>query len=161
MKTTKLLIAATAMTFAMPALAKVMSPGDYVKHAGASDLYERQSSKLVLATTANPAVRTFAQMMIAQHQKSTSDVKAAAARSHVPAGPPRLMPDQAKLVAQLRAATGPARDAEYLTQQHASHDKALALQQDYATSGTAPALRATAAKIVPVVKEHIAMLSKM
>lgn len=160
-KLTTLLIATTALAIAAPAAAKVMAPADYVKTAGASDLFERQSSQTVLETTANPKVRSFAQMMVMQHQKSTDEVKAAAARSKVPAAPPMLTPAQAEMIAQLRAETGPARDAAYIAQQKASHGQALTLQQAYAASGTAPALRATAAKIVPVVKQHIAMLMKM
>lgn len=152
---------AAALLFASPALAQVMTPADYVKTAGASDLYERQSSQIVLQTTTDPRVRQFAQMMIAHHSKSTADVKRAAARSRVAATPPMLMPAQAELIAQLRAEQGPARDRAYLAQQKASHNQALAVQQAYAAEGTAPALRRAAAGIVPVVQEHIGMLIKM
>ena len=149
------------MLAATPAAAQVMTPAEYVKTAGASDLYERQSSQVVLETTADPRVREFAQMMITMHQKTTDDVKAAAARARVPAPPPMLMPAQAELIAQLRAETGPARDAAYIAQQKASHGQALAVQQAYAASGTAAPLKAAAAKTVPVVQSHIAMLMKM
>lgn len=160
MKITYPLLAVAAFA-ATPAAAQVMAPAEYVKTAGASDLYERQSSQIVLETTTNPAVRSFANMMITHHQKSTEDVKAAATRAKVPVAPPMLMPTQAELIAQLQAETGPARDATYIAQQRASHGQALAVQQAYAASGTAAPLKAAAAKIVPVVKSHIAMLMKM
>ncbi len=35
------------------------------------------------------------------------------------------------------------------------------VQQNYAMHGTAPTLKATAMKIVPVVQEHICMLQSM
>ena len=146
---------------ATPAAAQVMTPAEYVKTAGASDLYERQSSMVVMQTTTDPRVRAFAQMMIAHHTKSTADVKAAAMRSRVAAPPPMLMPLQAELIAELRAEQGPARDAAYIAQQKASHGQALAVQQAYAAEGTAPALRTAAGRIVPVVQQHIAMLMKM
>ena len=158
MKTVLILVSALA---AAPALAQVMAPAEYVKTAGASDLYERQSSQIVLQTTQDSKVRQFAEQMIAEHTKSTADVKAAAARSRVPVAPPALMPAQAELIAQLRAESGPARDATYIAQQKASHNQALDVQKAYAMDGTAPALKIAADKIVPVVESHIAMLKAM
>ena len=146
---------------AAPAAAQVMTPAEYVATAGASDLYEQQSSKMVLETTSDPKIRSFATMMIGDHMKSTADVKAAAAKARVSAPPPKLMPLQAELIAELRSETGPARDATYVAQQKASHGQALAVQKAYAMDGTAAPLKAAAGNIVPVVERHIEMLKTM
>lgn len=156
----KTLFALSAL-IATPAAAQVMSPAEYVKTAGASDLYERQSSQIVLQSTRDPKVRQFAQAMLAEHAASTARVKAAAARSRVAVPPPQLMPVQAELIAQLRAESGPARDATYVAQQKASHNQALDVQKAYAMDGTAPALKAAATAIVPVVQGHVVMLKAM
>jgi putative membrane protein len=161
MKTLMLSAAIAAATLAVPAAAQVMTPAEYVATAGASDLYEITSSRLVLETTQNPQVRSFAEGMIADHTKSTADVKAAAARSRVKAAPPMLTPLQQELVTELRAETGTARDAAYIAQQKASHGQALNVQKAYAMEGTAPALKAAAATIVPVVEHHVMMLKAM
>jgi len=161
MKTFSLMTAASALLIAAPAAAQVMAPAEYVKTAGASDLYEMQSSQAVLETTQDPKIRQFAEMMIAHHAKSTADVKAAAAKARVPAPPAALMPLQSELVAQLRAEQGPARDMAYVAQQKAAHGQALAVQKAYAASGTAAPLKAAAATIVPVVQSHIDMLMTM
>ena len=162
MKKIQLALAAlAASTIASPVFAQAMTPAEYVATAGASDLYERQSAQTVLETTTDPNVRSFATMMVSAHTKSTEEVKAAAAKSKVKAPPPALMAAQAEMIAQLKAETGPARDAAYLAQQKAAHGQALSVQQAYASGGTAPALKAAAASIVPVVQEHIAMLMKM
>ena len=150
-----------AALVATPAAAQVMTPTDYVKTAGASDLYERESSVLVLQTSKDPKVRDFATMMIAHHTKSTADVKAAAAKAKVAVPPPALTPLQMELVAQLKAENGAARDARYIAEQKAAHGQALALQQAYAKDGTAASLKAAAAAIVPVVQQHIQALMKM
>lgn len=150
-----------AVLLSLPAAAQVMSPTEYVATAGASDLYEITSSQLVLETTQNPQLRDFAQMMITHHNKSTVDVKAAAARSRVKAAPPKLNPLQQELVTELRAENGTVRDGAYVAQQKASHGQALNVQKAYASEGTAPALRSAAATIVPVVEQHIAMLMAM
>jgi putative membrane protein len=158
---TKLLILAPFALLATPAAAQVMTPNEYVTTAGASDLYERTSSQVVLETTTDPRVRSFAQMMIEHHTKSTADVKAAAAKARVPALEPTLNPLQDELVSELRNEQGAARDAAYIAQQKASHQQALNVQKAYAAEGTAPPLKAAARKIVPVVQSHIAMLMKM
>lgn len=152
---------ALSMLIAAPAAAQVMDPAEYVTTAGASDLYEITASQIALESSADPKVRQFAQMMIADHNKSTVDVTQAAAKSHVAAPPPSLTPLQTELVAELRAENGPARDAAYVAQQKTSHGQALNVQKAYAMEGTAPALKTAAAKIVPVVQSHIAMLMKM
>lgn len=161
MKLLMMSAAVAAATIAAPAMAQVMTPAEYVMTAGASDLYEITSSQVLLETTQDPKLRAFAQMMISDHSKSTADVKAAAARSRVKALPPKLTPLQQELVAELRAEQGPARDAEYIAQQKASHGQALDVQKAYAMEGTAPALKAAAATIVPVVEHHIMELKAM
>lgn len=150
-----------AVAISAPAYAQAMSPTEYVTMAGASDLYEIQSSQTVLQSTQDPKIRSFAQMMIQHHTKSTADVKAAAMKSKLKPKPPKLMPLHAELIAQLKAETGTARDQAYIAQQKQAHGQALELHKSYAEGGTAPALKMAAAKIVPVVQQHIDMLKTM
>ena len=155
------LAAAIALASAAPAFAQVMTPAEYVMAAGASDLYEQQSSQLVLTSTTDPRVKAFATMMVDNHGKSTAEVKAAVAKSGVPAMPPKLTPTQSELIAELQALKGPERDARYIAEQKAAHGQALSVQKAYAMEGTAPALKTAAADIVPVVEHHIMMLMAM
>jgi len=156
-----LLAAPLASAITSPAMAQVMPPKEYVATAGASDLFERQSAAAVLETTSDPKVGDFAAMMQSAHTQSTADVTAAAKASKVKAAAPMLTPLQTEMIAQLQAEKGPARDAAYLAQQKAAHGQALSVQRAYAQAGTAPALKAAAAKIVPVVQQHIGMLMQM
>ena len=144
---------------ALPALAAAAPPAaDYVNMAGAGDMYETASSKLVLTTTKDKAVKSFASMMVKDHAKSTKMVKAAARKSDVvPA--PAMNDKQLQMINELTAASGPARDQLYWDQQKAAHQEALALHQDYASTGDKPALQAAAGQIVPVVQHHIEMLN--
>lgn len=152
---------AAAMVIAGPAVAQATSPSDFVKKAGASDLYERTSSNLVLQTSKNAKVREFAQMMVKDHTKSTNDVKMAAKQAGLTPPPPALEPEQSRMVAELRQASGAARDQLYVTQQKTAHQKALALHTGYAQSGSAAPLKTVAAKTAPVVKHHLDMLNAM
>jgi putative membrane protein len=164
LKSIMLIAAPLTIALAVPAAAQdvtPMTPAEYVKVAGASDLFERQSAQIVLATTTDANVRSFATMMLSAHAQSTQMVKAAALKSGVRVAPPMLMPVQMEMIAQLKAESGPARDAAYIAQQRGAHNQALSVQMAYASDGTAPTLRMAAGKIVPVVQEHIAMLMKM
>lgn len=149
------LLASAAAAHAAPPAA------DYVAKAGASDQYEIKSSKLMLTSTKNSGVRDYANGMVTDHTKSTADIKAAAKASGLSPKPPVLNAEQRSDIAKLAAAHGAKRDALYVSQQKASHAKALQLQQDYAQGGDKPALKTTAANIVPVVQHHIEMLNAM
>lgn len=81
--------------FATTALAMTPTPA-YLAKAGAGDLYETQSSKLVLQTTKDAKVRAFATKMIADHKQSTDMTVAAAKASGLTVSPPMLDPEQKK-----------------------------------------------------------------
>jgi len=134
------------------------SPADFVKKAGASDLYEISASKLETSSK-NTKIRAFATRMIKDHQASTAAVKAAAIKSGLKPTPPVLEPKQAADLAALKQTNGVARDTLYVAQQKAAHQEALALHKDNAAGSSAPALKAASAKIVPVVEHHLHDLS--
>ena len=160
---TKLLTLAAMI--ALPTVAAVaqapLAAPTYVMKAGAGDQYEIQSSRLLLTSTKNPKLRSFASMMVTDHTKSTADVKAAAMRAGLHPAPPKLDAMGTKNVAALRAATGTARDRLYVDQQKSAHQRALTLHQTYAQSGTAAPLKTVAASTAPVVQTHITELSTM
>lgn len=155
-------IAAFAATFCISGAASAApADADYVMMAGAGDQYEIQSSKLVLASTSNADLKKFANMMISDHTKSTAMVKSAAMKAGLHPKPPMLDADGQDMIAKLKMAKGPDRDALYLTQQKMAHEKALALHQDESTTGTTASLKMAATNIVPVVQSHKSMLSGM
>lgn len=151
---------AAGLMMAGTAIAAPPAP-DFVKMAGASDMFEKQSSQAVLASTHDAKVRSFAQMMIKDHTKSTSMVKMAAMKSGLHPKPPMLMDKQKDDLAALKAAHGQERDRLYIEQQKPAHQDALALMQDYGSSGDKQPLMMVANKIVPVVQHHIEMLNAM
>lgn len=154
-----LLSAAAGGLLAASAGAASMTAADYVAKAGAGDLYEQQSSKLVVGSTKDPKIRSFANMMISDHAKTTAEIKAAAKAAKLAPKAPTLDAAKKKMIQELTAAKGQARDHLYLQQQAKAHEEALALHQGYSTSGDQAPLRAAAAKAVPIVKHHIEALS--
>ena len=141
-------------TTAMPA-------ATYVMKAGAGDLFERQSSELVMGSTKNAKLKAFAKMMIADHTTSTAEVKAAAMKAAMTPKPPMLDAAQMRDMAALKAASPMKRDALYITQQKVAHQQALMLHRGYAANGSVAPLKMAATKIVPVVEHHIHELDAM
>lgn len=157
----KMMVAAAGLLIASAALAAVPTPADFVGKAGQSDTFELDSARLMVQSK-NPGVRTFAVHMIADHEKSTKMVEAAARADNVALKAPELTVGQRADITALKAVpAGKTKDDLYIKQQKAAHADALALMKEYSAAGSARHLKATAAKIVPVVEQHQAMLSKL
>lgn len=146
---------------ASAALAAPVTTPDYLARAGQSDLFERASGKVMDDTTTDPAIRTFAERMIADHTGSTAMVLQAAGDAGFHPSPPELSPRQLRLLADLKEARGRARDDLYVRQQIEAHADALKLNEDYALSGGIAPIKAAAARIVPIVQDHLAMLRRL
>lgn len=160
MKTFTLLTAAAVALAPVAASAIALPAKTYVMKAGASDMFETESSKLVTGG-ADPRVASFATMMIADHGKSTSDVMAAASADGLPAMTAKMTPKQLSMLDSLKRTSGTARDTLYKKQQIAAHRDTLMFQKQYATSGDKPHLKETAGMIVPVVETHLDAVKAM
>ena len=130
----------------------------YVTKAGASDLYEIQSSRIALQKSRNSQVRALATMLISHHQMTTRDVTAAARRDGLRPMAPRLEPHQAAMIADLRRASAMGFNRAFLDQQRTAHEQALNLHSNYAQTGDRRALRMAASKAVPIIERHIARI---
>ena len=127
---------------------------EFVRMAGASDLYEIQSSQLVLQSTQDSELRDFAQMMIDHHTQTTATVAAAARAAGLTPPPPALDAPKSQMISQLQAAQGTARDALYRQQQVQAHREALTLHTSYSRNGDTAELKTAAGTAVPIVARH-------
>ena len=137
-----------------------MAATDFASTIAASDMFEIASGKLAQARASNAELKSFGGMLIADHGKSSADLKAAAAASTPPVTLPTAMPAelQARLDA-LAAARGAAFDTLFLEQQKDGHQKALDALNSFASTGDAASLKAFAAKASPVVQAHLEKLN--
>lgn len=144
--------------------AQAAAPRDamgYARKAGASDLYEIESSRLALQKAGSGAVRQFGQMMIEHHSRTTQQLTSAARAAGMTPPPPALEPRQQKMIDELRGLSGAQFDAAYLRQQRMAHQQALALHSGYAENGDNAALRKAASAAVPIVQRHIDLLARL
>lgn len=133
----------------------LMAPG-FLAQAGSANAFEIQSSQLALQASSNIAVRNYANLLISDHTRMGQMVGAAATSAGLAPPAPGLLPAQQAALDQLRAAgTGPSFDMAYRQAQIDAHQQAIALMQNYATSGDVPALRTVAAQAIPTMQMHL------
>jgi putative membrane protein len=123
----------------------------YVQKAAVGDLFEIETSRLAETQASNAKVKTFAEMMVADHTQSSQKIAAAAGTTL----PTKLDQQHQDQLAQLQKASGADFDRSYIELQVKAHTDALQLHQDYAANGSDPKLKAVAAEIVPVVSHHL------
>lgn len=136
--------------------APMMMGADFVNAAAASDAYEIESSKLAAEKAQRADVKTFAQMLVADHEKSTAELKTAAATATPQITPnPAMNAEQTANMEALRAAAPADFDRVYLAQQVPAHEKALAMLQSYSAGGDIPAVKEWAGKTAGPVGMHL------
>jgi putative membrane protein len=127
----------------------------YVAMAAASDLFEIQTGEMAVQRARSPQVRRFGQMLVDHHRQTTQQLMAAAQASGVSPPSPVLLPMQRTMIERLQR-TGPGNfDRVFARQQVQAHQMALALHNNYARRGDAPALRSTAGAAVPIIQQHL------
>ena len=163
--TRQLLSAAAALAFfASTAMAQMGAPPaeEFVTMASSSDMFEIQSSTAALEKGESAAVKEFAQMMVADHTKSSEELLAAVEASGLDITPPGAMtPEHQERSDALNGANVTDFDAAYIDAQVAAHQEALALMQSYAETGDNEALRAHAQKSVPIIQAHFEHAQKL
>ncbi|MBW8785574.1 MAG: DUF4142 domain-containing protein [Novosphingobium sp.] len=125
----------------------------FAQTAASSDAFEIASSKPAQALGKSNAVKAFAAMMIADHTKSTDQLKAAAAKAGVTVTSELTSQQQADMSDLMNA--GAAFDRIYGRKQLVAHVNALAGLRKYAAAGDSPPLKEFAAAAIPVVERHL------
>jgi putative membrane protein len=174
MKTLSLLAACLLLAtpaFAQPSTTKAVntaaggtvSTREFVQQVAMSDMYEIQSSQLA-AERGDAATKTFANQMIADHQKTSSELKSMAqsgGSAGMPAPPAALDQKHQKMVDKLKGLSGTQLSKQYQADQVAAHKEAVALFDRYARSGDNAELKAWAAKTLPTLQQHLQMAQNM
>lgn len=132
----------------------------YVQNAAASDMFEIETSRLALEKAATPSIKTYAQMMIDEHTKSTNELKPAAQAAGITV-PAALPADKQAKVDALRGLSGAEFDRQYLADQRSGHQETLTKVNAYVASAPAGPLKDHAAKVTGVVQKHLNSLEKI
>ncbi|MHB2206406.1 DUF4142 domain-containing protein [Methylobacterium sp. CM6257] len=133
------------------------STADFVKEAAISDMFEMQSSQLAVER-GDEATKKFAQQMIADHQKTSGELKSMVQGGKVKAEIPAALDSthQSK-IDKLKTLQGADFNKQYHEDQVKAHKDAVDLFQRYAKGGDNPDLKTWAGKTEPTLEQHLKM----
>ncbi|NKK74035.1 DUF4142 domain-containing protein [Rhizobium anhuiense] len=130
---------------------------DFVQEAATSDMFEIESSKLALER-GDSATKTFAQQMVTDHEKTSSELKALISAGKVKAQLPSAMTSaQQDMLDKLKGLQGDDFIKQYHSDQEAAHEDAVDLFKRYGEGGDNAELKAWAASTRPALEHHLQM----
>jgi putative membrane protein len=128
----------------------------FMKDAAQTDMFEIEAAKIALEKSRNEAVRSFAQTMLDEHQKMSSQMKSAAGGQHAMAGDmAQIDRKHTRKLDDLRKESGANFDKKYIEMQVDGHRDALKLHQSYAKNGDNAELKKAANDALPHVQQHL------
>jgi putative membrane protein len=133
---------------------------DFIKEAATSDMLEIQSSKLA-QQKGNAAEKKFAEQMITDHTKTSSELKTMVSGEMSVAIPTALDDSSQKKLDKLRNSKPEDFAAEYDRMQVSAHKDAVSLFERYAKGGDDPKLKDWAGKTLPALQHHLEMAQDM
>jgi putative membrane protein len=142
------------------ARAEVVSAAEFVRMAAMSDMFEIESSRLAGQRSQNAQVKEFAQHMMRDHQKTTTELQqmirqASAAPLSGLQMPQSLDQRHQAMVQQLQGAQGAQFDRLYVQQQVQAHQMAVDMFRNYGQSGDNAALKQWASQTLPTLQQHL------
>ena len=139
-----------------PAPPAPATAAQYVALASGGDLYEIESARLALHKATSQQVKGLAEMILADHQRSTRRLAEAAAQASPPLAVAAVMsPDQQTGMDILRRTNGRAFDTTWLRQQVLAHQQAFDAAAHYASTGDVQPLRRHAASTIEPIQRHL------
>jgi putative membrane protein len=130
---------------------------EFINKVAISDMFEVQAGQLAMAKQPDADTKPFAEKMVTDHQKTSSELKSLIDSGKVKGKlPTALDSTHQKMLDDLKAKTGKAFDQAYDQSQDA-----VALFESYASSRADPELKQWAANTLPQLKEHLSMAEKL
>ena len=127
---------------------------DFMKEAAVGGMAEVEMGKLAATKAANADVKKFAQMMVDDHSKANSDLKALATKKGMTL-PTDLDSSHKATMDDLREQAGADFDKAYVEEMVDDHEEDVAKFEDEAKNATDPDIRAFAQKTLPVLQKHL------
>jgi putative membrane protein len=153
-------MAAASGTAAAP---QALDAGDrkFVTEAAAGGMFEVQVSKLAADKASDPAVKTFAAMLMTDHSNANDELKAFAS-AHNLTLPASLPKDLQAQIDKLQKASGEDFDKQYAqTVGIKDHRQDIARFEKASSEAKNPELKAWVDKTLPTLKEHLAAAQKL
>ncbi|MET4846344.1 putative membrane protein [Bradyrhizobium japonicum] len=129
---------------------------DFIKEAAMSDMTEIEAAKIA-QQKGNADEKRFAEMMVTDHTKTSSELKSMVPDNLKATIPASLDDASQKKIAKLRDAKPEDFASEYDPMQVSAHKDAVSLFDRYANGGDDAKLKDWAGKTLPALKHHLEM----
>ncbi|MBV8849234.1 MAG: DUF4142 domain-containing protein [Methylobacteriaceae bacterium] len=141
------------------ALGITPSTQDFVNEAAMSDMFEIQASQLAAQKSDDAQTKTFAQKMVADHTKTTADVKSMASSGKLTGVnlPTDMSSSQKSMLDKLKGLNGKDFTKQYHSDQVSAHKDAVSLFERYGKGGDNADLKGWANKTLPTLQDHLKM----
>jgi putative membrane protein len=140
---------------------KPLTNESFVTKATQASLAEVELSKVALSQSKNAQVRSFAQRMVRDHEKASTELKPIAQKHGIQV-PAQLDAKHAKKLEDLKAKSGEEFDAEYSRIMMKDHEKAVGLFTKASKSTQLDAdLRNFASKTLPTLESHHQLANRL
>jgi len=158
-------IAALIALASVPALAAEKVPEatqDFIDKAAVANRFEIDTSQLALKYSKRADVESLAKQMIDDHSKIGEEFKATLTAVNITPPSDSLDLTHGAKYAKLRVfTTEKGFDGSYISEQLTAHEDAVKLFGDYAKNGPTPEVKAFAAKTLPQLEHHLAMVKEL
>lgn len=131
----------------------------FMTKAASGGMLEVQLGKAVAPNAMSPQVKMIAERMITDHTKINEELKAMAAKMNVTL-PTTLGNDAESVYKDVTGKKGIAMEKEYVDKMESDHKEDVKDFEEASTKAASPELRAFAAKTLPTLREHLAMIEK-
>jgi putative membrane protein len=132
------------------------STPDFVKQVAISDMFEIESSKLA-AQKADAETKKFASKMVADHTKTSTELKAMVKGLDNAPLPTAMDSSHQGKLDKLKGLSGDQFTKQYRADQVAAHKDAVSLFDRYSKGGDNEKLKGWAAKTLPGLQHHLEM----
>jgi putative membrane protein len=135
-----------------------LSPADknFILETAGDNLQEIELGHLVQHKASSNEVKTFGQRMIDDHSKASAELDLLASGKGLTL-PRELKPEQKEAIDKLSSLSGSEFDRQYMQYMVKDHTKGLQDFQKESAQGQDPEIKAFAAKLVPILEDHLRM----
>jgi putative membrane protein len=133
---------------------------DFIKEAATSDMLEIEAAKIA-QQKGNADEKKFAEQMITDHTKTSSELKGMVPAEMTSAIPTALDDSSQKKLDKLRDAKPADFASDYDAMQVSAHKDAVSLFERYANGGENAKLKDWAGKTLPALQHHLQMAEQM
>jgi putative membrane protein len=133
---------------------------EFMTKAASGGMLEVELGKVVAQRATTAEAKQFAQQMVTDHTKANNELKALAAKKNIKL-PASLGDDQKKVYDEVLTEKGPKLDQKYVSEMVDDHEEDVKEFQEASTKAGDPEVKAFAAKTLPVLQMHLAMIKKI